>query len=581
MLLVGFVIVALLSLAGWAAFSEPQRLFTPVDGWSRARLVATSTLREPATIVLDEGGTSYMLYFGGSESSASIHMLALDVGGNELWQSELVAGVRQPENVRLLATADGLYLLWLSEGELYRTLVNYAGEMVAEIEPVTFPVELTSFDAQLFAGAVRVAAGGDVGDPGVYLWSGVGEPALLDELGLAPLLQVDETGMVYAVWQQQTASRQRQLLFGRLGDDGLTVAEPASLTTIEFRQARLRGPWFAAAGGYGYLVWTIDIVEGISAGVSQGRYFSFSLADGGTPVSSGDLAIAYSRQRQYDLPAGALAAGPRAALPTGFGRKATPLEGVGLSPVAGLGEEGLLALRFSVEYLINREASQLGLLYWRAGEPAGYQMLTFTRSGSLQPSLAQRRDGHLVATWLEGSAAGADNVYLAGTHPDMIAASEGLTLQDYGLFVADSFSGMVQSVVFAPFAFAFWSVLPFVLLLVSGYWRQEDPGWRQPAFYVPIILAILVFWAGKYLMLREAWGAYVPFSAWVPIITGPLEPLFQLLVPLIIFLVALFAAWRLTRNRLKPPILVFFFIYAAVDTVLTMSIYGGYLYSAF
>ena len=573
------VVVALLAFAGWAAFAEPQYLFTSVDGWSRGRLVAETTLREPAQLILDEAGNSYIVYTSGPENSRSIHLLALDANGNESWRRELAGGLRQPGNVRLLRSETILYLLWLSEGQIFQTTVNTSGEQVAAIEPISFPQELTSFAAAVLASELQLWASADFSSPGLFSRRGNGEPMLLDENGFAPLLQLDESGALHAIWQQQPASRKRAVMYALVPVDDSQPLVAAPITEIDFSRARLRGPWFAVAGGYGYLGWTIDFVEDLAAGQSNGSYYAFTLS--GQDGVAGELAIPYGRAREYDLGTAGLSAGPRVALPERLSRRATPLEAAPLTPAQGQGAEGVMALRVAVEYLKSRQASQVALFYWAEGEPAGYQLLTFTSSSSLQPALAQNSDGTVALTWLEGTAGGTSQVYFASTAPEIIATYAGLTVQDIGYFLAETLAGMVQSVIFAPFAFAFWSVLPFVFLLVTGIWRKQDPSWRDPAFYLPLVLAILLFWGGKFLMLREAWQAYVPFSAWVPVIPDNLHAILRLAVPLTIGGVALFCGWYLTRKRFRPPLYVIFVIYAVVDTVLTMSIYGGYLYNAF
>ncbi|MCA9984536.1 MAG: hypothetical protein KDE09_05090 [Anaerolineales bacterium] len=573
------VVAIVLVFAGWTAFSEPQYLYTPVDGWSRGRLVVETTLREPAHLLLDEAGRSYILYANGPQNSMSIHLLALDASGAEIWQRELAGGVPEPANIRLLRSDDTLHLLWLSEEQIFQTAVDTNGDQVAAIEPVSFPQALTTFDAAMMAGELQIWASADFSSPGLYVRRGNGEPLLLDEEGFAPQLQPDEAGALHAIWQRPLSSRSRSIVYALVPPAASEPLVAAPITEIDFSRARLRGPWFAVAGGYGYLGWTIDFIEDLAAGQSDGQYYAFRLD--GFDGEVGNLAIPYRRVRDYELEPAGLLAGPRAALPERLGRRATPLEAAPLTPGPGQGAEGMMALRVSVEYLKSRQASQVALFYWEDGEPAGYQLLTFTSSASLQPALAQNGAGTVALTWLEGTAGGTSQVYFASTAPATIAAYEKLTTQDIGYFLAESLAGMAQSVIFAPFAFAFWSVLPFVLLLLTGIWRQQDPGWRDPAFYVPLLLAIVLFWGGKFLMLREAWTAYVPFSAWVPVIPDSMEALLKLAVPLGIGVVALFCSWYFTHKRLKPPLYIIFVIYAAVDTLLTMSIYGGYLYNAF
>jgi hypothetical protein len=73
-------------------------------------------------------------------------------------------------------------------------------------------------------------------------------------------------------------------------------------------------------------------------------------------------------------------------------------------------------------------------------------------------------------------------------------------------------------------------------------------------------------------------GDYVPFSSWIPIIPGWLEWPLRWGVLLFIGASALLVAWHFTYRRRAHSALNFMLIYAGVDSVLSMAVYGSIIY---
>jgi hypothetical protein len=75
--------------------------------------------------------------------------------------------------------------------------------------------------------------------------------------------------------------------------------------------------------------------------------------------------------------------------------------------------------------------------------------------------------------------------------------------------------------------------------------------------------------------------SYAPFSAWIPAMPAWLSALLQVVVPVGIFMGALWIAWRYTYQRGIQSAVLFIAIYIGIDSVCTMAIYGGLLFGAF
>ena len=95
---------------------------------------------------------------------------------------------------------------------------------------------------------------------------------------------------------------------------------------------------------------------------------------------------------------------------------------------------------------------------------------------------------------------------------------------------------------------------------------------------VSMFLAGAVYWLVKLLTI-PAIQTYVPFSAWVPGLPVWLQTPLQIGIPILTTLLGIFAAWYFTYRRNSESILNFLFIFAAVDGLLTMAVYGFQFYN--
>jgi hypothetical protein len=74
---------------------------------------------------------------------------------------------------------------------------------------------------------------------------------------------------------------------------------------------------------------------------------------------------------------------------------------------------------------------------------------------------------------------------------------------------------------------------------------------------------------------------YVPFSAWLPFIPPTFGLVMQVGVPLLIAGLALVIAWHYTYGSDRASPFFFLLLYATVDAIFTMAVYGVTFYGAF
>jgi len=125
-----------------------------------------------------------------------------------------------------------------------------------------------------------------------------------------------------------------------------------------------------------------------------------------------------------------------------------------------------------------------------------------------------------------------------------------------------------------------WLIAPVILIGLSSLIREENERLNSRGTLISLGLALLALWAGKFISLPQMQD-YVPFSAWLPIIPSWMDLLLQVGVPLFFAGLGLLLAWQFTYRRQYASLFFFVVIYALVDGLLTMAVYGVLVYGAF
>ena len=575
---VALAVILLYAMSAGLADAQYQWLQAP--GWSRAKLIGQTALREPAPLAVDNEGHSYILIFPREGSALTATILSLDTQGNERWHHVVSENLTAPTQPKLIWHDEHLTIMWLDEETIYQTRLDRNGQLLEAPQPLSFPNPIATYNALATNSGLQVWAGGPKSEPGIYAQNNGSPPELVDPNGLSPVLQVDENGFLHAIWLRQLSTPAVSVVYGGSSAEDNWLSEAIEIEQLQAgASTRLRGPWFSLEEGQGYLAWTADLLSGMGAGQSLSQYVSFPLVRETAVSPRTDFQFPYGRQQVYAQTAGELQTGNRIPFAGAQGRQTSPLEGYALVSSQAATQEGVIALRVSVAYLKQKEVSQIALYYLDNGANNGYQLLSFSANGSIQPSLMQNPDGDLAASWLEQGQTSGFSVYLAGTSPQLHDSFARLTLQDYGLFILQTVFGLLQSATFTPFSLIIWSAAPLLILIVTHWFRPDKQTWQHPAFIIPLATAVLVYWYAKYFTLRSAlW--YVPFSAWIPVIPDWLNLPLQIFTPLTITLLAAYTAWHFSYKRNYESIYLLFIIYAIIDAVLSMSIYGGVLYNA-
>ena len=161
----------------------------------------------------------------------------------------------------------------------------------------------------------------------------------------------------------------------------------------------------------------------------------------------------------------------------------------------------------------------------------------------------------------------------------MVKALAGVTWGDLVRITRETVFGLLSGAVLSPIVVLLWMIAPLIIIFLTSFLRRKDDDKLTGiGTIISLLLAGAVYWAGKLLTVPGI-SQFVPFSAWIPAIPTWLQAPLQIGVPLAITILAINVAWRFTYRRQLASLLYFASLFAAVDGVLTMAIYGFLFYN--
>jgi hypothetical protein len=341
----------------------------------------------------------------------------------------------------------------------------------------------------------------------------------------------------------------------------------------------LHGPWLGMDQTTVYILWTMELRTGSRAGSIEAQYHSFPL---GSPTAATNPEFLYVPS-EYRIPyqpvewAG-LNTGPRVMLPGDYSVTSGVTQ-VDVNP--GIENELAVAIFSQVEYMWRQVNGQVSTVYFKDGELTSYQLLSFSSVSSSAPGILSDDSHNLYVTWLQKSAQPGFQVYFTSTAPHIKSALNRLTGGDAGRLALETLFGMLIGALLSPLAGAIWILAPVAVILITAPIRRDNENQViSIGTVISLGAALAVYWMVKLGSLPDA-RTYVPFSAWIPIISDSLGMVLRILVPILIGAIAIAISWRFTFQRNLKSALYFLVIYTAVDALLSMAIYGVLFYGAF
>ncbi len=568
-----------------ACSGTAAREWLKAPGWSHGLPIGETSIADPVTIALDDDGTSYLFLITIENERPQPTVVALNRQAEIVWKHTLAIPLTQPDKPTIFWDGQALHLFWLSERVLYTAQMEPSGDVVGPVRALSGAKIVDSYavvvDAQ---GAFTVWYAGQRRDPGLYALAGdlTGSPTLVDPEGIRPTLKVDDSGTLHAVWAHYPPGFEATRFFYAAYSDGVfqpgqevLVYEPLLSTTDH-----LVGPMLGLDAQQAYLIWNLSVRTGQEAGTNLTQYIHFP--HGQPALMAGPETIIAPRIPDLEYtyrPESGLTAGPRVYPVIGQYPGTSAVTDVSLDLSSG--PEAELALAFDVQtlYEFRKERGQVGVVFLQNGELTGYQLLSFTPEASVKPAIISDDAHRLYLTWLERGDVTGFQIYFASTAPDIQNALAGATWGDIVRIGRETIFGLLSGAVLSPIVVMLWLIFPLLVLFLTSFLRRRDED-RLTGLgtMISLLLAAAVYWGMKLLTIPGI-GSFVPFAAWIPAIPTWLQAPLQIGVPALITMAAIRVAWYFTYRRQAASLLYFAILFAAVDGVLTMAIYGFLFYN--
>jgi hypothetical protein len=387
------------------------------------------------------------------------------------------------------------------------------------------------------------------------------DPIRLVESGIAPSIQLDESGNLHLSWVEGNT-----IYYAAFAGGKLATAQGTRIVDMELQPTDiLAGPVLGLTETMGYLVWSKYIATGLESDTGRTDYVAFALDNPVALAAPERVSIMPVEEQPYEPYEGNYAltvlAPPPPSVSMGSSYTIQP------SMAVGRGDEIALSVATQQQIRLN-DFVQMAVVIFKDGRFAGYEMAARTEGVSQEGSLVADMSGNLHLIWHEG--AGGSRVYYATTNPTLKASLDSLTGEDW---ITAAFSGFFEGVTgIAFFPLAILWLLPGGLILGIRQLRVEDETVTGFSAYALLAISLLLYQLTKALVLPTVLS-YVPFSAWIEVPVSWELPL-RIGYPIFAFVVGLMAAEWLRRKRPSTSTLLYFFTAAMIDAVLTLGVYG-------
>jgi hypothetical protein len=582
--IVSWLLLLLLLLFAISLSRGPaEHLWLDAPGWSRARLVGYAQINQAASIALDDTGGIYLLLIRADGEMLHPQGVALDRQAEIVWKHTFEAALTEPLEPQILWVGKELELFWISDRNLYTARLDTLGNVQSLPTLISGGMAIGSYDAtQDASGSVTVWYGGTRREPGIYALppgDPSGEATLVDRAGVQPVVRYDGQGTLHAAWVTYPPPEQggRRIYYAAYPNGLYRPEQQILLVEPELRvNSTWQGPWLGLDRGHGYLFWT-EVASSARGPALNTEYVYFPLNEAQLVSEPASIVVPSSNDLLYEtLVDGGLDAGLRVSLRQHPG--AVSPWGIAVNPAVE--QELVLASRTQVQYRYGSVVGQINTLFFQDGVPTAYQLLSFTSGASFTPAIVSDKVGQLYVTWLERADVPGFAVYFASTAPDIQRALSSVTRSDVGRMAVEAIFGLLMGVMLTPVAALLWLLAPASVLALTWIIRRGGESLANLGARISLGAAMIAYWVVKLTTLAGA-RAYVPFSAWIPIIPSWLEGPLQAGVPIVTTLVALGIARRFALRSETRSAALCMVVYTAIDSALTMAVYGGLFYDAF
>ena len=569
------LLASMLFLSSCSASDLP--LWPNARGWSRAPRIAVNAIGDPVPMTLDAEGHLYFLLVDVQEDRLVPRVLGMNREGETVLDVSLSTTLTQPNTPAIVWDGELLQLFWISNQMLYQTAMTVSGEVSQGPVVISADIKTGDFDVALSPhGDLAVWFSGPRREAGVYAANlEDGSVLALDNLGTRPQLAYGQDNTLHAIWAHYPPGLEESgIYYGAYPEGAVSPGQETRIVELGLGISNLlEGPQLGLSSDTVYVFWTERIMTGMQSGSVRSTYLDFPA---GQPDQVGDEVLLRAPQA-YELPyevwtRGSIEAGDRFALDQpGFSRTGAI---TAMMPSISSSSEIAVAFNVKADYLRRKSEIQIGLLFLDP-VPTSYQLVSFTATGSQSAFLFQD-GGELYLTWLEKTNRATYEVYFSSTAEDISTVFNAVESSDVWAIVGQSLFGLLSGMLLLPMGLI-WFVFPILVVAAGSFLRGDSSNFWSPLSMINLLLAMGAYWASK-LMILPGIRTYVPFSAWIPVVPAAWRLPLQIGVPAFITLLAIVSAYQFTRHREQQSLLFFMLIYGAIDTILTLGVYGVLIY---
>jgi hypothetical protein len=236
--------------------------------------------------------------------------------------------------------------------------------------------------------------------------------------------------------------------------------------------------------------------------------------------------------------------------------------------IEGQPEQQVLAFYTLVQGPGNVETLQIAAIDVLTGQIEGQEIVSASRAASVQPSVAIDPSGHLHLTWIDTAGFNRYQVIYASTSPQAKETLNRVTTYEVVDKVLSAVMNVFSTLFFLPIVLS-WVFIPIGWLVIFALTTREfeisDPRGRSA-----LGMACLVHLGVKLLFFPEFLNRF-PFGSLISPSLGFL--LGRWIFPLFLAALSVGVAWIYLKRTGSQSIFAAYFIFAAVDSLLTMGIY--------
>lgn len=562
----------LLALVATGCGLTPTHTPRASDQWSNGKLLGTAILNNQVALQVDEAGNSFMVWVGPEHE---LNFARLNERAEVVVQAPLDLRINSPMKPQLLMDTTGqLHLTWLDRQELTMQLfyarLSADGEVIQEATVLSPPGRRVTHSSMVLDPAgqtVELFWSDNVYiRPGCYHaalnWSGaVVVPAeMLIPDGLLPAAQVDRQGFVHLAWRVEVEAEKPKFHYAvydpqrrALGPD-ILAPEPLIQMSLLGRPtagAAFDGPWLGLDESSVYLAWVLEVRE-------RGEVidFTFYQAFPQPALSQRDVTetFDYSPPQVTGQPVHVQGVDPSL---TGQPRF-----------LGGQPAHQVLACFTQVSGPGNVETLQIAAIDVGAEQIEGQEIVNASRGASVQPNVAIDGQGNLDLVWIDTAGFQRYHVVYASTSPQAKETLNRITTYE----VVDKVLGAVMSfftaLFFIPIALN-WVLAALGWLILFALTTREseisDPHGRRA-----LGVAMLLQLGAKIVFFPDLLSRSPLISLLSPLLGLILG---RWILPLLLAAISAGLVWAYLKRAHSQSIFVAYFIYAAVDSLLTLVIY--------